>query len=403
LGDSEACTAPVYAFRRKSSDSCTDLVYHFMIDHGDTMPYFRHQPIVESPADRVIEGILREIAVRDDVLAEARRRRNLVRRIALRHDAARRTYNSGSIAHGTHNAPLGDADCGVVIDRRLDAFRAFGPDAGPGARGPEPFYQLFAAFIEPQVRDAGYPKLELDLSGNRAIKFIFNEPVEFDELGPVDPYVDLIVALRRDEDHKGLWIPNRRAGWWDAAHPERHTWLMTQRDPRPLSVHRAHVVRLGKRAVKRDGARPGGTQVICSWNLSALSLNLVDERLPLATALAGLFDGAARSIARTLTDDPAGVAGPIQLPDGVSQDMAARRLAEMATIVSQAIGARSEAGARAALAPLFGTELEVIRAREQAALTSHPVNGAIRERDPARIAGALGATVLLKRTASDGD
>jgi hypothetical protein len=55
------------------------------------------------------------------------------------------------------------------------------------------------------------------------------------------------------------------------------------------------------------------------------------------------------------------------------------------------------------LAPLFGTELEVIRAREQAALTSHPVNGAIRERDPARIAGALGATVPLKRTASDGD
>lgn len=364
--------------------------------------HFRHRPIVDSPADRVIEQILREIAVRDDVLSEARRRRDLVRRIALSHESARRTYISGSIAHGTHNAPLGDADCGVVIDRRPEAFRTFGPDAGPCARGPEPFYQLFAAFIEPQVRDAGYPKLELDLTGNRAIKFVFNEPIEFDDLGVVDPYVDLIVALRRDEDHKGLWIPNRRAGWWDPANPARHTELMTRRDPPPLSVHRTHVVRLGKRAVKRDGARPGGTQVICSWNLSALSLDLVDERRALATALADFFDRVANSIARQLTDDPAGVAGPIQLPDGVSQEQAARRLAEMAAAVWEATDSLSEAGARAALTPVFGTELDAIRARDQAKLTADPVNGAIRGRDPVAIAGALGAAVSLKRTASDG-
>ena len=161
-------------------------------------------------------------------------------------------------------------------------------------------------------------------------------------------------------------------------------------------------MRLGKRAVKRDGARPGGTQVICSWNLSALSLDLVHVRRALATALADFFDDAASSIARELTDDPAGVAGVIHLPDGVTQDRAARRLAEMAAVIREAIDSRSEAGARAALTPVFGAELAAIRARDQANLTAHPVNGAIRGRDPAVIAAALGAAVPLKRTASDG-
>jgi hypothetical protein len=367
------------------------------------MQHYRHPPIVASPADRVIEKVLRQIAVRLDVLHEAKRRRDLICDIALRHEAARRTYASGSIAHGTHNAPLGDADCGVVIDRRPELFRAFGPDAGPGGRGPEAFYQLFAAFIEAQVREAGYPRLELDLTGNRAIKFVFNEPVELDELGPVDPYVDLIVALRRDEDHKGLWIPNRRAAWWDPANPERHTELMTSRDPRSLSVHRTHVVRLAKRAVKRDGARDGGVQVMCSWNISALSLDLVESRVPLATALAEFFEGASAAIGRELTDDPAHVAGPIPLPDGVTQAMAARRLAEMAQVVWAAVGSHSEFEAERILSALFGTEIDEVRASEQARLHRHPVNRALRNRDTGAIASALSATVPLKRTASDGD
>lgn len=290
----------------------------------------------------------------------------------------------------------------MVIDRRPEAFRAFGPDAAPGGHGPEAFYQLFAAFIEPRIREAGYPRLELDLTGNRAIKFLFNDPIEFDELGPVDPYVDLIVALRRAEDHKGLWIPNRRAGWWDPANPERHTELMAERDPRPLSVHRTHVVRLAKRAVKRDRAREGGVQVMCSWNLSALSLELVRRRGQLATALGEFLNGASSSIAERLTDDPAGVAGDIKLPEGVTQQMAARRLADMAVVVWRAVGSRSESEARTALAPLFGTEIDEIRVREAARLRSHPLNRALRDRDSAAVASAVGSAVPLKRTASDG-
>jgi hypothetical protein len=369
-----------------------------------TLERYRHPPLVESPADRVLERILHEISVRQDVLDEAKKRRNLVCEIAMQHEAARRTYFSGSIAHGTHNAPLGDADCGVVADRRVPDFRLYGPDAGSVGEGPEQFFQAFAAFIGPELRAAGYPSLTLDLSGNRAIKFVFNDPVEFDELGPVDPYVDLIVALRRDDEDKGLWIPNRRRGWWDPANPERHTWLMTQRDPRPLVVHRAHLLRLSKRAVKRDGTTLGRVQVICSWNLSALSLDAVDDRRPLASGLAEFLGSASVSVADRLTDDPAGVAGPIKLPDGVDQAMAARRLDEMASIVWQAANSRSEQGAQAALAPLFGIELNAIRQREmQRRLTSHPLHNALVEQSPAAISSALGARIPLKRTASDGD
>lgn len=367
-----------------------------------TLERYRHPPLLEGPADRVLERILREISVRHDVLQEAKTRRNLVCEIAELHSAARRTYYSGSIAHGTHNAPLGDADCGVVIDRRVTEFRAFGPDAGPGAEGPERFYQEFAQFIGPRLHEAGYPRLQLDLTGNRAIKFTFNEPVEFDELGPVDPYVDLIVALRRD-DERGLWIPNRKRRWWDPANPELHTSLMTERDPKALVVHRAHTLRLAKRAVKRDGAPEGRQQAMCSWNLSALGLDFISERRPLAVGLAEFFDAASVSILQHLTDDPAGVAGPIVLPDGMTQEVAAQRLTAMAQVVWQAVDSRSEPGAQAALNPLFGTEIEAIRRREmQNRFSSHPLHQALQAGSPGAVADALGSTKRLKRTASDG-
>jgi hypothetical protein len=365
---------------------------------------YKHPPILRSPADHVLERILREISVPADVLREAKHRRDLVCRLAELHEAASRSYFSGSIAHGTHNSPLGDADCGIVIDRRVEGFRFYGPDAQIGRQGPESFYQGFAAFIQPKLREAGYPAATLDLTGKRAIKFVFNELIEFDEFGPVDPYVDLIVALRRDEEPKGLWIPNRTTGWWDPANPERHTWLMTERDEKALSVFRAHVLRLGKRAVKRDGAGPGRIQAMCSWNLSALGLEIIRDRQPLAVGLAEFLSLASRSIAQGPTEDPAEVAGPIVLPEGSSCELAAERLNAMADVVWEAIGSRSEQGARATLEPLFAEELESIQSRETSEkFRSNPLHRALRSGEPTAVATALGAGVPLKRTASDGD
>jgi hypothetical protein len=288
-----------------------------------------------TPADDVLGDILRQIAVPMEVLEEARSRRDLVLKIAMKHDAARARFNSGSIAHGTENSPLGDADCGIKVDRRFEAFRVFGPDS-PHGKGPEAFIVMFSEFILPELQ-AKYPQAEVNLDGNRAIKFEFNECVEIDEWGPVDPFVELIVGLDR-RDGPGIWIPNRRQNGWDAADPEYHTYLMTERDAQRLRVHRARILRLAKRAIKRDGVVNGRVQVMRSWNLSALALDLVGEVGQVTESLADFFRRSAGEIAVGLTEDPAeAVEEPIRLPDGVSNQIAANRLNEMANIAYAAL------------------------------------------------------------------
>jgi hypothetical protein len=141
---------------------------------------------------------------------------------------------------------------------------------------------------------------------------------------------------------------------------------------------------------------------MCSWNLSALSLELVTTRRPLATALAAFFTDASNAIAASLTDDPAGVAGPIKLPQGITQEPAARRLDDFAEIAWAAVNSRSPAGASATLASLFAAELDDIRVRQQRALQSHPLNRSLRHRDITGTTTALGSQVALKPTASDG-
>src|SRR5205807_165617 len=134
----------------------------------------------QTPADAALREILLEIAVPKAVLDEARRRRKLVLDIAMQHPAARDHYVSGSVAHGTHNKPLEDTDCGVKVDRRFEAFRAFGPDAPGGGKGPEEFICMFAEFLEPRLRGGGYPRARVNLEGNRAIKLEFHQSVEID-------------------------------------------------------------------------------------------------------------------------------------------------------------------------------------------------------------------------------
>lgn len=348
------------------------------------------------PADAALDEILHEISVPMAVLEEARRRRDRVLTIAEEHDAARdgAGFASGSVAHGTANRPLEDADCGVKVNRRFEAFRVFGPDAAQD-RGPEAFIKLFSEFVLPRLR-CRYPNAEVDLSGNRAIKFLVNETVEIDEWGTVDPYVELIVGLDR-ADGPGIWIPNRRSRSWDPADPELHTEMMVMRHPEALRVLRAHVLRLSKRAVKRDAAN-GGIAVMCSWNLGALALELVSETAPLASALHAFLSGASSSIAAGLTEDPApAVIEPIKLPDGVSREQISQRLGEMAAIVEAALGARSKEGARAHLERLFGPEIEGILTRERRALQQ-----GLRGGNGAALATGLGVGSVPKATRSGG-
>ena len=63
-----------------------------------------------------------------------------------------------------------------MVNRRIEEFRSV--RTRWDGRGPEEFIQVFADFGAAATARAGYPNAEVDLSGNRAIKFVFNELVE---------------------------------------------------------------------------------------------------------------------------------------------------------------------------------------------------------------------------------
>jgi hypothetical protein len=323
-------------------------------------------------ANAVIDSIRRHVAVRDEILRAAKERRDLVRDLAQKHPAARSGYNSGSVAHGTANAPLNDTDCGVVLDRRK--YWSYGPD-GDG-RPPAAMLESFRDWILPQLREF-YRNATCEIT-KRALLFEFHQPLTFEGGIVVDPSVDLIIGLDR-RDAPGLWIPNTERPGWDPSDPQRHTELFVD-TAQDLRVHRARVIRLAKVAIKNDGKH----KAMCSFNIEALALELITETDPIAQALARFLIQASAEIAAALTNDPAGVSGPIKLPDGVTQDYAAQRLEQIGTIVHASVEAQSEPEARRILEDVFGPQIEEMREQE-----AKPIDARMR-----RGRSAIGAPLL---------
>jgi len=292
-------------------------------------------------AGQVLTDVRRQIAVDDDVLSETKARRNLVKRHARSFEGALKTFDSGSVAHGTVNKPVSDADCGVVLDRRT--YPELGPD-GDGVP-PNDILDEMAEHVIEGMREE-YPKATYEVC-KRAILIEFHEPIDDEQ----DPSVDLIVALTKAEGD-GQWIPNTEAEDWDASDPEEHTRLLNDPDT-ATRVHRARVIRLAKAAVKQDT-----TPVVSSFNLEALALDHVDSDNTIAESLRDLLLDGADALDKGLTDDPAGVSDPIKLPDGVSHSTAVARLRELGNAVSRAIEADSLEEAEEALSEAYPEYLE---------------------------------------------
>ena len=272
-----------------------------------------------------VEQVRQQIQADDDVLNEARRRRDRVRALAERYDGALRSFPSGSLAHATVNEPVKDADSGMVLDRR--SWPELGPD-GAGL-GPAEIVTDVARFVHRGLT-AEWPAVTYTIN-KRAILFEFHEPLGDDE-PQEDPSVDLVVGLTR-QDAPGLWIPNTHAIRWDPSDPERHTELLTG-NPADLRVFRARMIRLTKAIIGGDGEYA----VLCSFNVEALAYYFVREVLPThLDGLAAFLDAAAVSITAGLTPDPAEVSPPIKLPDGVSQEQAVRRLLFFASCTADAV------------------------------------------------------------------
>lgn len=59
------------------------------------------------------------ITVPDEVLSEARKRRDVIRGIIWEERTTPRTSGLGSLAHSIQSNPLNDIDAGVVLNRRV--------------------------------------------------------------------------------------------------------------------------------------------------------------------------------------------------------------------------------------------------------------------------------------------
>lgn len=249
----------------------------------------------------ILNDIRSRIAADEKVLEEAQDRRNLAAEGGMGVEGARRWFRSGSVAHGTVNKPVTDADSGLVLDRRNDRYAKLGPD-GEG-EGPDEVCDEIAKLVGEKVREE-YPKAKVKQS-RRGLMIEFNEPLNDEE----DPTVDLIVTLtRKDED--GLWIPDRDDNTWSASHPEKHTELFTG-GTKELRALRARVARLAKAWNKQfdEGDRP-----LSSFNIMALAHDYIkDSSVSLDKALAGWFRYAHDELEKSETADPAGVSEPIRL------------------------------------------------------------------------------------------
>lgn len=317
----------------------------------------------------VLADVRRQIAVADDVLSETKRRRNLVKRVARKFEGALKTFDSGSVAHGTVNKPVSDADCGVVLDRRT--YPELGPDGDDVS--PDGIVHEMADFVLAGVGEE-YPSATAEVS-KRAIVINFEEALDEEQ----DPSVDLIVALTRAHGD-GRWIPNTHEHDWDASDPERHTELLN--GPTDTArIHRARVIRLAKAAVKQDDPA-----VVSSFNIEALALDHVDENDALAESLRDLLLGASADLADGDTPDPADVSAPIKLPDGVSREETVSRLRELGDLLSEAIDHADDADrVRAALARVFPDHVDADPSDKDR------LADALATRDRTRVGAAFGA------------
>lgn len=271
----------------------------------------------------ILNDVRKQIAAAEKVLKEAQDRRNLTAKSARDIEGSLRSFRSGSVAHGTVNRPVTDADGGIVLDRRNTKYEKLGPD-GEG-EGPEDVVNELCDLVRPKVQEK-YPKAEVEPS-RRGLFVKFNEPLNDEE----DPTVDHIVTLTR-KDADGLWIPDMDKDRWTPSDPEKHTDLFTSGSPE-LKAIRARVTRLGKAWNKQWDE---DDRALSSFNIEALVWEFIDDdSVPLDRALADWFAYARDEIEKADTRDPAGVSDPIDLPK--SRDLAVKRLGSAADRLAHAL------------------------------------------------------------------
>jgi hypothetical protein len=265
----------------------------------------------------LFEEARERIAVPDEVLKEARKRRDRIREVVEANFHTLGSFGSGSLAHGTQNDPPNDADAAVVLDRRV--YGSLGPDG----EGPCAVVEEVRSVLRTELKEE-YPGVRFCTGGHRAIRVNFMEPIQS---GAGNFTADLIVAVRRDEG--GLWIPDLDNDGWDPSHPKRHVELVVERNKKTDSRF-ARIMRLAKHANSHHG------KTIVSFNVVALGLEAITEKVSLPEGLVLFLRHAAEGLNKGLTDDPAAVSSPIKANVPRRKD-AAKKFKHLAELAEEAL------------------------------------------------------------------
>lgn len=266
--------------------------------------------------EELLDAARTRIAVADEELDEARRRRALVAQALRAEFPGCRIAFNGSLAHRDANDPLTDFDIVVVVPDRQ-------ADYGPRRKSAADLKERARTAIREALIDE-FPDLRIEVAGRkRSVLVRFSDPVT---RRAVDFTGDVIIGI--DHNEKGLWIP--RYASWDRSHPEEHTRLVEAAIRRTNGVY-AHAMRL----IKYWNVHHG--KPFCSWHLKVLAFDAVKSEVPLIGALQAFFTHAVDAVAAGPTPDPAGV-GP-ELNPTLSSTEAVKRLNTALANVRDAIAA----------------------------------------------------------------
>lgn len=275
--------------------------------------------------------IREQIQPTDVDLRVARDRRDAVLDAVSDFDGVLRVSSSGSLAHGTILKPANDADCGVVLDRRVY------PDLGPEGEGvgSSDIVEKIRTHLRDQLREA-FPDATYRVT-KRAVY------VDFGDDGPT---ADLVVALNRRSD-PGLWIPHTHDDDWNASHPEKHTDLIRTANAAITASTFVRTIRVLKAWNNQHDVR------LCSFNMEALALDSIQGFTNLEDAVLAWFEYAEADLADRLTPDPAGVSDPIKLPAGWTREQASERMRVNLNRLKAARDAKNDDDAAEELAKAF--------------------------------------------------
>jgi hypothetical protein len=174
----------------------------------------------------ILNDVRKQIAATEKVLKEARDRRNLTAESAEEIEGSLRSFRSGSVAHGTVNKPVTDADGGIVLDRRNEKYEKLGPDGED--EGPEDVVNELCDLVRPKVCDE-YPKAEVEPS-RRGLLVTFNEPLNDEEDPP-----SITSSRSPGRTRTGSGSPT-----WTRATGRRRTRRSTPTSSRAVAVSSGH-------------------------------------------------------------------------------------------------------------------------------------------------------------------